>query len=50
MEDNIKIDSKVTEFDYVDWVRLVVDGDQWRDLVNTVMNLMVLDKVRNLTS
>jgi hypothetical protein len=25
----------------VDWIHMVEDSDQWRDLVNTVMNLRV---------
>jgi hypothetical protein len=29
----------------VDWIKLVQDRDQWRDLLNTVMNLLVPFKV-----
>jgi hypothetical protein len=36
--DNIKIDLRETG---VDWVHLAQDRDQWRALVNTVMNLRV---------
>jgi hypothetical protein len=39
--DNIKIDLRETGWDGVDWVDLAQDGDQWRALVNTVMNLRV---------
>jgi hypothetical protein len=28
-------------WDGMDWIELVEDRDQWRDLVNTVMNLQV---------
>jgi hypothetical protein len=39
---NIKIDLREIEWDGVDWVDLDQDRDQWRALVNTVMNLRVL--------
>jgi hypothetical protein len=29
------------EWDGVDWIKLAQDRDQWRVLVNTVMNLRV---------
>jgi len=31
----------------VDWIHLAQDTDQWRDLVNTVMNLRVPEKAGN---
>jgi hypothetical protein len=37
--DNIKIDLRQIEWDGVDWIDLAQDRDQWRALVNTVMNL-----------
>jgi hypothetical protein len=37
--DNIEIDLKVIRWDGVDWIDLAQDRDQWRALVNTVMNL-----------
>jgi hypothetical protein len=40
--DNIKIDLGVIGWDGVDWIDLAQDRDQWRALVNTVMNLRVL--------
>jgi hypothetical protein len=39
--DNIKIDLREIGWDDVDWVDLAQDRDQWRALVNTVMNLRV---------
>jgi hypothetical protein len=40
--DNIKIDLRETGWDGMDWIDLAQDRDQWRSLVNTVMNLRVL--------
>jgi hypothetical protein len=39
--DNIKIDLRETRWDGMNWINLVQDRDQWRALVNTVMNLRV---------
>jgi hypothetical protein len=39
--DNIKIDLTETEWDDMDWIDLAQDMDQWRALMNTVMNLRV---------
>jgi hypothetical protein len=39
--DNIKIDLREIAWDGVDWIDLAQDRDQWRALVNTVMNLRV---------
>jgi hypothetical protein len=39
--DNIKIDLREIEWDGMDWIDLAQDRDQWRALVNTVMNLRV---------
>jgi hypothetical protein len=39
--DNIKIDLRETGWDGVDLIDLAQDRDQWRALVNTVMNLRV---------
>jgi hypothetical protein len=36
---NIKIYLREIEWDAVDWINLAQDRDQWRALVNTVMNL-----------
>jgi hypothetical protein len=36
--DNIKMDLREIGWDRMDWVDLAKDRDQWRALVNTVMN------------
>jgi hypothetical protein len=36
---NIKMDLRNIEWDFVDWIYMVQDRDQWRTLVNTVLNL-----------
>jgi hypothetical protein len=40
-EDNIKMDLREIGWDGIDWIDLAQDRDQWRALVNTVMNLRV---------
>jgi hypothetical protein len=39
--DNIKMDLRNIEWDGVDCIELAQDRDQWRALVNTVINLRV---------
>jgi hypothetical protein len=39
---NIKIDVREIRWGGVDWIDLTQDRDQWRALVNTVMNLLVV--------
>jgi hypothetical protein len=39
--DNIKMDLRDIGWDDMDWIDLIQDRDQWRTLVNTVMNLRV---------
>jgi hypothetical protein len=39
--DNIKMDLREREWDGMDCIDLTADRDQWRALVNTVMNLRV---------
>jgi hypothetical protein len=40
--DNIKMDVREIGWDGMDWIDLAQDRDQWRVLVNAVMNLPVL--------
>jgi hypothetical protein len=37
--DNIKMDLREIGWDGIDWIDLAQDRNQWRALVNTVMNL-----------
>jgi hypothetical protein len=39
--DNTEVDLRVIELDAKDWIDLAKDRDQWRALVNTVMNFRV---------
>jgi hypothetical protein len=39
--DNIKMDLREIVWDGMDWIDLAQDSDQWRALVNVVMNLRV---------
>jgi hypothetical protein len=39
--DKVKMDHRETGLGDVDWIDLAQDRDQWRALVNTVMNLRV---------
>jgi hypothetical protein len=41
-EDGIKMDHREISWRGVDWIRLTQDRDQWRAVVNAVMNLRVL--------
>jgi hypothetical protein len=39
--DNIRMDLREIGWEDVDWMHLVQDGDQWRALVNRIMNLLI---------
>jgi hypothetical protein len=39
-EDNIKMDLREIRLQGVDWIYLAYDRDQWRVLVNTVIDLL----------
>jgi hypothetical protein len=49
-EDNIKMDLKEIGWGGIDWIHLAQDSDQWRILVNTVMNLRVPENVGSFLS
>jgi hypothetical protein len=39
--DNIKMDLREVGWGGMDWIDLAQDRDQWRALVNTVMNFLI---------
>jgi hypothetical protein len=39
--DNIKIDLREIGWNVMDWIDLAHDRDQWRALVNAVLNILV---------
>jgi hypothetical protein len=41
MSANIKMDLREIKLDGMDWTDLAQDRDQWKALVNTVMNLFI---------
>jgi hypothetical protein len=47
-EDNIRMDLREIVGGGVDWMHLAQDRNQWRDVVNTVMNLRVPRKAENI--
>jgi hypothetical protein len=49
-EDNIKIEVRVIGWSGMDWIHLAQDKDQWRALVNMVINLQVPYSVEKFLS
>jgi hypothetical protein len=49
-EDNIKIDFREIGWGDVGWIDLLQDRENWRALVNTVMNLQVPQNVEKFLS
>jgi hypothetical protein len=45
--EDIRIDLRGTEWETVDWMKVVQDRDGWRSLVKTIMNLHVPQKAGN---
>jgi hypothetical protein len=41
-DNNVKMDLRERGWGDMDWIDLAQERDQWRDLVNTIMNLGVL--------
>jgi hypothetical protein len=41
LEDNISMDLREMRWGGMDWIDLAQDRDQWRALINTLMNLRV---------
>jgi hypothetical protein len=48
--DKIKVDLIEIGWGDVDWIDLAEDRDQWRALVNTMMNFRVPENARNFLS
>jgi hypothetical protein len=48
-EDNIKMDLREIGRGVMDWTDLAQDRDQWRSLMNTIMNLWVPQNVGKLS-
>jgi hypothetical protein len=46
-EDNIRMDLREIGWEYLDWIHLAQDRDQWWTLVNAIINFCVPYKVRN---
>jgi hypothetical protein len=47
---NIKIDLRETGWDGMGWIDLAQDRDQWRTLVNTIINFRVSQNARKFLS
>jgi hypothetical protein len=42
-EDGIRMDLREIGWGSIDWIQVALNRDRWRDFVNTVMNLRVLE-------
>jgi hypothetical protein len=49
-EHNVKMDIRVIGWGCMGWIHLVQDKDQWRALVNTVMNFREILEYAQLTA
>jgi hypothetical protein len=49
-EDNIEMNLRGIEWGSLDWIDLAENRDQWRTLVNTVMNIQVIQNVGRFLS
>jgi hypothetical protein len=49
-EDNIKVDLREIGWGGMDWIDLAQDREQWRALVNTIMNVRVPKNVGKFLS
>jgi hypothetical protein len=48
--DNIKMDIREIGWDVMDWIDLTQDRDEWRVLVNTVINFRIPQNVEKFLS
>jgi hypothetical protein len=48
--DNIKMDLREIGWDGIDWIEMAQNRDQWRALLNTVINLRVPQNAGNFLS
>jgi hypothetical protein len=49
-ENNIRLDLMEIVWESADWIHLAEDRDQWRAVVNTVVNLRVIQKAENFST
>jgi hypothetical protein len=46
-EGNVRMNLREIEKENVDWIQLFQNTDEWQDLVNTVMKLLISQKAEN---